>query len=122
VTFCAEPIASREHAARNEEGRSVVAQAGIHSFVGAAAGFDAETLQAGAAAAEGAGGNDLYDVLSIHIGIWLWNEYGADLTIDQLRDAILAHREEYERIFREVYEPAGSEWRVVIECEGASCR
>jgi len=71
--------------------------------VGTAAGFDAETLQSGAAVPWFAGTNDAYDELSIQIGIELWNRYGLDLTEEQLRDAILAHRDEYLRIWEEVY-------------------
>ncbi len=74
-----------------------------YGYVGTAAGFDAETLQSGAAVPWFAGTNDAYDELSIQIGIELWNRYGLDLTEEQLRDAILAHRDEYIRIWREVY-------------------
>jgi hypothetical protein len=41
----------------------------------------------GDAAAQGLGENDLYDVLSIQIGIDLWYRYGLELTPEQLRDA-----------------------------------
>ena len=75
-----------------------------YGYVGMAAGFEAETLQAGAAVAGWAGRNDEYDVLSIQIGIDLWEEYGLALTSEQVRDAILANRDEYRRIWEEVYD------------------
>ena len=88
----------------------------IHfGYVGTAAGFDAETLQAGAAVPGIAGTNDAYDVLSIQIGIDLWNQYELDLTVEQLRDAILAHRDEYLRIWKEVYGGDKRAFRPVID-------
>ncbi|MBC7251751.1 MAG: hypothetical protein H5T62_15925 [Anaerolineae bacterium] len=88
----------------------------IHfGYVGAAAGFDAETLQAGAAVPGIAGANDAYDMLSIQIGIDLWNKYGLKLTPEQLHDAILAHRDEYLRIWREVYGGDKRAFRPVID-------
>jgi hypothetical protein len=74
-----------------------------YGYVGSAAGFDAETLQSGAAVPWFAGTNDEYDALSIQIGIDLWNQFGSNLTSEQLRDAILANRDEYLRIWEEMY-------------------
>lgn len=74
-----------------------------YGYVGMAAGFDPGTLQSGAAVPWVAGTNDAYDILSIQIGIDLWNQYHLDMTVEQLRDAILANRDEYIRIWEEVY-------------------
>ncbi len=67
-----------------------------YGYVGSAAGFDPDTLQWGAALGDGiAGFNDLGDVLSVQIGIDLWNQYGLRLTPEQLRQAILALTGDY---------------------------
>ena len=61
-----------------------------YGYVGSAAGFDAKTLQEGAAVADGiAGRNDPVDVLTVQIGIDLWNKYGDKLTKEQLHQEIL---------------------------------
>lgn len=68
-----------------------------YGYVGTAAGFDAETLQTGPAIPIPGltGRNDHADVLSIQIGIDLWNQYGPNLTPEQLGNAILEHRDDY---------------------------
>jgi hypothetical protein len=65
-------------------------------YVGSAAGFDAETLQQGAQAFDGiAGRTDDFDVLTVQIGIDLWNEYGTSLTPEILQQEILTRIEAY---------------------------
>jgi hypothetical protein len=93
-----------------------------YGYVGSAAGFDAETLQVGPATAEGAGTNDAFDILSIRIGIDLWFRYGLDLTLEQLRDAILAHRGDYIRIWEELNNTTAH--KVVLDCrvDESNCR
>lgn len=67
-----------------------------YGFVGRAAGFSAQTLQDYAASGlPGAGKNDDGDVLSVQIGIDLWDEYQLTLTQDQLHDAIVSHLQNY---------------------------
>ncbi|MER3427629.1 MAG: hypothetical protein C4334_05955 [Pyrinomonas sp.] len=62
-----------------------------YGYVGRAAGFDAETLQQGAAVADGvAGRNDSMDVLTVQIGIELWNRYGDQLTKEQLHHEVIS--------------------------------
>lgn len=67
-----------------------------YGYVGMAAGFDSSELRGGAIAADG----DYVpaDDLSVRIGIELWEEYGPNLTPEQLHQAILDHKEEYLRI------------------------
>ena len=60
-----------------------------YGYVGTAAGFDRQTLQDGATIPVLAGTNDEGDVLTVDIGIELWNKYGASLTSEQLHQAIL---------------------------------
>lgn len=67
-----------------------------YGFVGRAAGFDAQTLQDYAASGyPGAGTNDEGDVLSIQIGIDLWDVNQMALTQSQLHEAILSHLQDY---------------------------
>lgn len=67
-----------------------------YGYVGTAAGFDAETLQSGAALGDSfTGTNDAADELSVQIGIELWEKYGTDLTPEQLHQAILDHTDDY---------------------------
>jgi len=64
--------------------------------VGSAAGFSSDTLQEGANLGDAfTGVNDAGDVLSTQIGIDLWNEYGLDLTKEQLHQAILDNTDNY---------------------------
>ncbi len=66
-----------------------------YGYVGAAAGFDTSTLQDGANLGEAiTGTNDPGDVLTVQIGIDLWEKYGNSMTSEQLQAEILAHREE----------------------------
>jgi hypothetical protein len=62
-----------------------------YGYVGSAAGFDPEILQSGAAEAILAGRTDHADILSVQIGIDLWNQYGLNLSAEQLWLAILEH-------------------------------
>jgi len=67
-----------------------------YGFVGRAAGFTSQTLQDYAASGlPGAGKNDAGDVLSVQIGIDLWDEYQLTLTQDQLHEAIVSHLQDY---------------------------
>ncbi len=67
-----------------------------YGFVGRAAGFTAQTLQDYAASGlPGAGKNDDGDVLSVQIGIDLWDEYQLTLTQEQLHEAIVSHLQDY---------------------------
>jgi|DewCreStandDraft_4_1066084.scaffolds.fasta_scaffold22540_1 hypothetical protein len=67
-----------------------------YGFVGRAAGFAAQTLQDYAASGlPGAGKNDDGDVLSVQIGIDLWDEHQIALTQEQLHQAILSHLQDY---------------------------
>lgn len=67
-----------------------------YGYVGMAAGFNSLELRSGAIAAD----RDYVpaDDLSVRIGIELWEEYGPNLTPEQLHQAILDHKEEYLRI------------------------
>lgn len=66
-----------------------------YGYVGAAAGFDTSTLQDGANLGDAfTGTNDPGDVLTVQIGIDLWNKYGSSMTPEQLHAEILAHRDE----------------------------
>ena len=68
-----------------------------YGYVGVRCGFDEQTLQEGAASGfPGAGGNDQGDVISVKIGIDLWRSFGATLSMDQLRRAILAQTANYQ--------------------------
>jgi hypothetical protein len=61
-----------------------------YGYVGSAAGFDARTLQEGAAVADGiAGRNDPVDVLTVQIGIDLWKKYGTNMTKEQFRQEVV---------------------------------
>jgi uncharacterized Zn-binding protein involved in type VI secretion len=67
-----------------------------YGYVGSAAGFSSDTLQEGADLGDAfTGVNDGGDVLSTQIGIDLWNEYGLDLTKEQLHQAILDNTDNY---------------------------
>lgn len=67
-----------------------------YGYVGSKCGFDESTLQGGAASGlPGAGDNDEGDVISVKIGIDLWNSSGLGLTADILRKAIIAHGQDY---------------------------
>jgi len=67
-----------------------------YGFVGRAAGFDAKTLQDYAASRyPGAGTNDEGDVLSVQIGVDLWDDYQLALTQEQLHQAIVSHLQDY---------------------------
>lgn len=67
-----------------------------YGFVGRAAGFTGQTLQDYAASGlPGAGKNDDGDVLSVQIGIDLWDEYQLALTQEQLHEAIVSHLQDY---------------------------
>jgi hypothetical protein len=66
----------------------------IHfGYVGRAAGLDAQSLQAGANIPVLAGTNDIGDVVSIDLGIELWEEHGLQLTEEQLHDGILRYQD-----------------------------
>lgn len=67
-----------------------------YGYVGMAAGFNSSELRGGAIAADY--GIVPADDLSVRIGIELWEEYGTNLTPEQLHQAILDHKEEYLRI------------------------
>jgi hypothetical protein len=69
----------------------------IHfGFVGRAAGFEATTLQDYAGSGlPGAGKNDEGDVLSVQIGIDLWDKHQLSLLQFQMQDAILSHLHDY---------------------------
>ncbi len=67
-----------------------------YGFVGRAAGFDAKTLQDYAASGYAeTGTNDESDVLSVQIGIDLWDEYQLSLTQEQLHESIVSHLQDY---------------------------
>lgn len=67
-----------------------------YGFVGRAAGFTGQTLQDYAASGlPGAGKNDDGDVLSVQIGIDLWDEYQLAITQEQLHEAIISHLQDY---------------------------
>lgn len=67
-----------------------------YGFVGRAAGFDAQTLHRYAASGyPGAGKNDEGDVLSVQIGIDLWDANQMALTELQLHEAIVSHLQDY---------------------------
>lgn len=67
-----------------------------YGFVGRAAGFTGQTLQDYAASGlPGAGKNDDGDVLSVQIGIDLWDEYQLALIQEQLHEAIVSHLQDY---------------------------
>jgi hypothetical protein len=65
-----------------------------YGYVGSAAGFDPDTLQSGAAEAVLAGRTDQADILTVQIGIDLWNQNGLNLSAEQLWLAILDHLDE----------------------------
>ncbi len=70
-----------------------------YGYVGKKAGFNSLELRGGAIVAD-----RQYvpaDDLSVRIGIELWEEYGPNLTPEQLHQAILDHKEEYLRIQNE---------------------
>ncbi len=68
-----------------------------YGYVGTRCGFDEQTLQEGAASGlPGAGGNDQGDIISVKIGVDLWRGFGATLSADQLRRAILAQTANYQ--------------------------
>jgi hypothetical protein len=52
-------------------------------------------LQGGASGFPGAGDNDEGDVISVKIGIDLWNSSGLGLNTDTLRKAIISHAADY---------------------------
>jgi hypothetical protein len=66
----------------------------IHfGFVGTAAGWSARDLQEGAAFADAlVGRNDPVDVITVQIGIDLWNKYGDKMSPSNLHQAILSHQ------------------------------
>lgn len=67
-----------------------------YGFVGRSIGFDAQTLQDYAASGyPGVGKHDEGDVLSMQIGIDLWDANQVALTELQLHDAILSHLQDY---------------------------
>ena len=68
----------------------------IHfGFVGTAAGWSARDLQEGAAVADWlVGRNDPVDVITVQIGIDLWNRYGDKMTAAQLHQGILARKDD----------------------------
>lgn len=67
-----------------------------YGYVGTKCGFDEPTLQGGAASGfPGAGDNDEGDVISVKIGIDLWNSSGPGLNTDTLRKAIISHAADY---------------------------
>ena len=64
-----------------------------------------------------AGVEDPYDELSVSMGKWLFDVTGGDanlLTGEMIRDMILAHRDEYLRIWGEVYGGDKEAFRPVI--------
>ncbi|MBA2750436.1 MAG: hypothetical protein H0U45_17330 [Tatlockia sp.] len=67
-----------------------------YGYVGMAAGFNSLELRTGATVADRQ--TVPADDLSVRIGIELWEEYGTNLTSEQLHQAILDHKEEYLRI------------------------
>jgi hypothetical protein len=91
----------------------------IHfGYVGAAAGFDLDTLLSGAGVSGIAGRNDAYDDVSVRIGFLLWQQTGGDpsqLTAEMIRDMILGYADEYQRIWREVYGRPPNDPGVVID-------
>ena len=67
-----------------------------YGYVGTKCGFDEPTLQGGAASGlPGAGDNDEGDVVSVEIGIDLWLKFGFNLTVDDIRKAIIAKAADY---------------------------
>ena len=68
-----------------------------YGYVGRSAGFEPYELLLGAQIAD-KGVVVPSDDLSARIGIELWEEYGTNLTPEQLHQAILDHKEEYLRI------------------------
>lgn len=74
-----------------------------YGFVGRAAGlFTGQTLQDYAASnLPGAGKNDASDVLSVQIGIDLWDVHQLTLTQDRLHEAIVSHLQGYLNIQQE---------------------
>ncbi len=74
----------------------------IHfGYVGRAAGFPRDVLQAGAGNEPGAGRNDQADVISVDIGVQLWDKHGADLKPEDIHRAILDHIDDYEAAMNE---------------------
>jgi len=67
-----------------------------YGFVGRSIGFDAQTLHYYAESGyPGAGKSDEGDVLSVQIGIDLWDKYQLALTQEQLHEAIVSHLQDY---------------------------
>lgn len=91
----------------------------IHfGFVGRAAGFSGKTLQDFAASGlPGTGKNDEGDVLSVQIGIDLWDEHQLSLTEEQLHEAIISHLQDYLDI-----QKANSDINVVIDWTDGNLR
>lgn len=72
-----------------------------YGYVGRAAGFSATELQSGAAMGGPAGANDPGDVLSVQIGIDLWENKKWEITKKDLAEFILANIPRYQEIQRE---------------------
>lgn len=67
-----------------------------YGYVGTRCGFDEATLQTGAASnLPGVGSNDEGDVISVAIGVRLWNSHGLDITAQHLLESITANAENY---------------------------
>ena len=65
-----------------------------YGYVGASIGFDRRTLQDAAASAL-AGGQDFGDIISVDIGIRLWNTKAGRMTNNDIHQAILGNLDEY---------------------------
>jgi len=70
-----------------------------YGYLGTAIGFSRNVLQYGASVGDAvlAGVNDQSDMVTVDIGIDLWNKYGTALTVNQLQEAILSKREQLNR-------------------------
>lgn len=68
-----------------------------YGYVGMSAGFSADLIRLGHQL-ESAGSFDEADVLSVEIGIELWQTYGTNLTAEHLHQPILANIETYRQI------------------------
>ena len=67
-----------------------------YGYVGGRCGFDEQTLQTAAAAENPlTGTNDEGDVISVKIGVDLWQAFGLNLTAEELRSAIVEKRPNY---------------------------
>lgn len=76
-----------------------------YGYVGRAAGIPAEVLDH-FGQSDAAGGPDAADRISIQIGMDLWDEYGSNLTQDQLRRAVLSRYDEWLEDGPRVLQPA----------------